>query len=408
MLSFWGRLRFLKSYLRLARDPRRTNEVFNLIQVGIDSGDENLFRPIVDHVMKDSGFRALFEKKYLPPIPKLAELRKFPSGTLGCEYARHLESNNLTIDFFPSLKMESPIHYIAQRARQTHDIWHLITQFDTSPEGEFALQAFTLAQIGTSASAALLSAGILHVIAYRPRELLAAIDLMVRGYEMGKESPNFLGIPWEDHWATPLAELKLIARTQLEDGKQKESRRIQINNQCGGEPYKVHKGHYVVSTDPQKLNGDMIHSVLTRSYWAEGVSREAVLRRIKSSHCFGLYDGDQQIGFARVISDFESFAYLCDVFIVESYRNQGLATWLMECILKDPSLQKLRRWFLATKDAQDLYAKFGFEPLPDPNRFMQLQNDHVYPETKSELATQDLPEAGSQARDKEIRSISRI
>ena len=139
-----------------------------------------------------------------------------------------------------------------------------------------------------------------------------------------------------------------------------------------------HRGNFLVSTDAARLDLDVIHGCLTQSYWAEGIPRETVERSIANSLCFGVYDGDQQVGFARVITDYETFAYLADVFIIESRRGRGLSKFLVECIVKHPELQGLRRWMLATRDAHDLYAKFGFQPLAKPDRFMELHNPEIY------------------------------
>jgi N-acetylglutamate synthase-like GNAT family acetyltransferase len=138
------------------------------------------------------------------------------------------------------------------------------------------------------------------------------------------------------------------------------------------------RGNFVVSTDSARLDLDVIHGFLTRSYWAEGIPRETVERSIAKSLCFGVYEGERQVGFARVITDYATFAYLADVFIVESHRARGLSKFLMECIVKHPELQGLRRWMLATRDAHDLYAKFGFQPIAKADRFMELHNPEVY------------------------------
>lgn len=134
----------------------------------------------------------------------------------------------------------------------------------------------------------------------------------------------------------------------------------------------------VVSTDPARLNLDVVHDFLTNCYWAKGISRELVRRSIEHSLCFGLYDGGAQVGFARVISDFATVAYLGDVFVLESHRGRGLSKWLMECIMQHPALQNLRRWILLTRDAHRLYSKFGFTSVKAPERYMELHQPHVY------------------------------
>jgi GNAT superfamily N-acetyltransferase len=142
------------------------------------------------------------------------------------------------------------------------------------------------------------------------------------------------------------------------------------------------KDDYFISTDKDTLDIPYIHRFLTTSYWAEGIPEAIVQSCIQGSLCFGLYHGKQQIGFARVISDQATFAYLADVFIDETYRGKELSKWLMEIILHYPGLQGLRRFLLATRDAHGLYAQFGFTPLPNPDRFMQLHFPDVYKKDK--------------------------
>lgn len=139
------------------------------------------------------------------------------------------------------------------------------------------------------------------------------------------------------------------------------------------------RGEFLISTDRAKLDLDLIHSFLTTCYWAKGIPREVVERSIGHSLNFGIYDGSsRQVGFARVISDFTTYAYLGDVFVLESHRGQGLGKWLMECIMRHPQLQNLRRWSLVTRDAHGLYEHSGFTPLQAPERYMELCRPDVY------------------------------
>jgi GNAT superfamily N-acetyltransferase len=138
------------------------------------------------------------------------------------------------------------------------------------------------------------------------------------------------------------------------------------------------KGEYSISTDKRILNIPFIHQFLSGSYWATGIPVETITRSIENSLCFGVYKEGTQIGFARVITDQATFAYLGDVFIDEAYRGQGLSKWLMEVILQHPGLQGLRRFILATRDAHTLYARFGFTALAQPDRMMQIHNPDVY------------------------------
>lgn len=134
-----------------------------------------------------------------------------------------------------------------------------------------------------------------------------------------------------------------------------------------------------ISTDPARLDVHLIHRFLSeQSYWARGVPLEVVQRAIANSVPFGVYLGDEQVGFARVVTDRATHAWLADVFILDAYRGRGYGKALVAAILAHPELQGFRRWLLATKDAHKLYAQFGFEPLPEPTRFMQRHRPEVY------------------------------
>jgi N-acetylglutamate synthase-like GNAT family acetyltransferase len=137
-------------------------------------------------------------------------------------------------------------------------------------------------------------------------------------------------------------------------------------------------GRFLISTDRAKLDLDVIHKFLARSYWAAGVPRATVVRSIENSLCFGVYDGANQVGFARIISDFATFAYIADVFVLEPYRDRGLGKELMASIMAHPDLQGLRRWSLATRDAHGLYAQYGFTALENSSRMMEIANPDVY------------------------------
>lgn len=133
----------------------------------------------------------------------------------------------------------------------------------------------------------------------------------------------------------------------------------------------THHENLSISTDPARLDLDAITDMLSRSYWAAGRTREVVARSVEHSLVFGIYDGEKQIGLARIVSDYTTFAWLCDVFIHEDYRGRGIGKWLMETILSHPELQGLRRFMLATRDAHGLYAQYGFKPLTRPDRWME-------------------------------------
>lgn len=157
------------------------------------------------------------------------------------------------------------------------------------------------------------------------------------------------------------------------------------------------KDDYGISTDKNKLDIDFIHGYLNRSYWAEGITKDIVSKSVNGSLCFGVFKidppspasvsrgqslrrrhADKQVGFARMVTDEATYAYLADVFIIEEHRGKGLSKWLMEIIFSYPGLKGLRRIMLATRDAHGLYSQFGFTPLNNPERWMQIHNPDVY------------------------------
>ncbi|HMU11272.1 MAG TPA: GNAT family N-acetyltransferase [Ferruginibacter sp.] len=146
----------------------------------------------------------------------------------------------------------------------------------------------------------------------------------------------------------------------------------------------VVKDDLLISTDKTKLDVTLIHHYLcTESYWAKNIPIALVEKSIAGSFCFGIYHHDAQVGFARVITDHATFAYLADVFVLENYRGKGLSKWLMETIMSHPDLQGLRRWLLATRDAHGLYAQYGFVPLDKPERIMGMKPFEEYPAINS-------------------------
>jgi N-acetylglutamate synthase-like GNAT family acetyltransferase len=133
----------------------------------------------------------------------------------------------------------------------------------------------------------------------------------------------------------------------------------------------THRDNFTISTDPARLDLDAIVDMLTRAYWAIGRPRERTERAVQNSLVFGVYQGDKQIGLARVVSDYSIFAYLCDVFIHEDYRAHGLGKWLIQTIMEHPDLKEMRRWVLVTTDAHGLYRQFGFTSIDEPDHWMQ-------------------------------------
>lgn len=148
------------------------------------------------------------------------------------------------------------------------------------------------------------------------------------------------------------------------------------------DPLRWEREGWVISTDPALLAVDRIHAFLTQSYWARGIPLALVEKSIQHSLCFGLYRVEgvvlRQMGFARVVSDHATFAYLGDVYVEAAWRGQGLSKWLMACIVAHPELQGLRRFCLGTRDAHGLYAQYGFEVIGQPQNWMEIRVPDPY------------------------------
>lgn len=135
---------------------------------------------------------------------------------------------------------------------------------------------------------------------------------------------------------------------------------------------------FSISSDKTKFDFEVIHEFLSGAYWARGIPKELIRKSVENSLSFGLFFQDKQIGLARVITDYTTFAYVADVFVLEAYRKLGLSKWLMKTILGHPDLQRLRRWLLATRDAHGLYSQFGFKPVKNPERFMEIHDPDFF------------------------------
>ena len=142
---------------------------------------------------------------------------------------------------------------------------------------------------------------------------------------------------------------------------------------------------YRVSTDPALLQPAVIHGFLRQCYWARDIPADLLVRAMENSLCFGLYQGERQIGLTRIITDSATFAYVSDVFVLAEFQGQGLGLWLMSCVLAHPDLQGLRRILLSTLDAHDLYRKLGFGELKYPERMLEIFHEEIYRDADNRL-----------------------
>lgn len=143
--------------------------------------------------------------------------------------------------------------------------------------------------------------------------------------------------------------------------------------------YEERREDFCISTDKDRLNIEVIHYFLANeSYWSKDIPLSVVHKAVSNSLCFGVFKGDEQVGFARVVSDYVTYAWLADVFILKEYRGLGLSKWMLEFIMSHPDLQVLRRWMLATRDAHKLYSRYGFKPVAHPERLMENHQPDVF------------------------------
>jgi len=144
-------------------------------------------------------------------------------------------------------------------------------------------------------------------------------------------------------------------------------------------PQEFTKGEFFLSNNKKRIDIDVVCGFLARSHWAANRKRNTVIRSIEHSLCYGIYHDQRQVAFARIVTDYCTYAYLCDIFVDEDYRGRGLSKWMMSCIMENPDLSELRRFTLATKDAHGLYEKFGFKSLSseEQRRFMSILKDDI-------------------------------
>lgn len=212
LLETLNTLRIGKAFLALVQDPKRTAEVFKIIDIVCSDTYAAGAQLVVDHAMSHPEFARLYQRDYQLAASDFATLGELPAGTLGRAYFEHMHSNNLRPDFYPLPAASSPIAFITQRTLESHDIWHALTGYGADVVGETALQSFTLAQIRSGVSAILVAAGMLHVMRYSPARIVEVMDAIIDGYAHGKRCPFLLGICWEDRWAEPLATLRSECR----------------------------------------------------------------------------------------------------------------------------------------------------------------------------------------------------
>jgi ubiquinone biosynthesis protein COQ4 len=205
----------IDAFLKVCQDPNRTQETLNIGKKFVEfPAPSELFGPLSEAVSKSEGLQRLFRDRYLPRLPKMDELAAFPEGSLGKELANHLTSNQINLEFagldtahyYDQIK--TPVEYLRMRALRLHDIQHVVAGLSTSLLDEYALAAFQYGQFASPYYSVVLASGLIHFTFYRPREVPQLMDVVSQYYEIGKRCELWLGVPWEEHWETPLVELR--------------------------------------------------------------------------------------------------------------------------------------------------------------------------------------------------------
>lgn len=201
------RLRLMRNFLSLVRDPLQTELIFEMTELG-----RQLKGPLSDVTMKkvssQEGFNDLYAQNYTFQMPTLSELLEYPAGTFGREFGEHMKANKLDIDFFPDPAGQGSERYFVERARKSHDLWHVLTGYGAGVVGEIGLQSFSLAQLRSPISAIILAGGILHTLLRNPSIYESLIDHMFEGYEMGRHAKPLIGLPIESYLHENLNELR--------------------------------------------------------------------------------------------------------------------------------------------------------------------------------------------------------
>jgi ubiquinone biosynthesis protein Coq4 len=208
MVHALNNLRIAYHFNRLIKNPARTEEIFKISEIARRGPNQKPVEAILAFARSQPELMGLYERQYDPELPTLEKLSTMPVGTLGHAYYVHLKANGLRPDFFPREDVRTLIGYYITRARQTHDIWHVLSGYDTSVVEELALQGFTLAQTRATISSALIAMGLLQAGREHPEKIIWVMEMIAEGFERGQKAQVMIGVPWEDRLGEPLERLR--------------------------------------------------------------------------------------------------------------------------------------------------------------------------------------------------------
>ena len=207
MRALLQKIRIVRAFIKLIQDPKKTDMVFKISDSGRARNNPSL-EDTIRHINSCEGFQEIFNANYNPTLPALEELAGYPEGTLGREFARHMQANGLAIDFYPTERRDGVVAYIVNRSRKMHDLWHVITGFGISVEDEVGLQAFTLMQLRSPLSGILVASGLLHSALLNPAVFHRMLSRITTGFEMGKACKALIGVRLEDKLHVPVQQLR--------------------------------------------------------------------------------------------------------------------------------------------------------------------------------------------------------
>jgi len=206
MKNIWNRIKLLRAFATLIKDPRQTDKIFEISDAGRKRRRESA-EIAMKAVLNDEGFLEVYRDGYNPEI-ELEKLRQLPQGTFGRAVAEFLDGNAFQPNTFPTTDSDTPLEYLVSRVRRVHDLWHVLSGYGTDVTGELALQGFTLAQLQSPFSGLLLAGGILHLVLYKPLELVGTFELIIEGYLRGKQARKLITVRMEENWNRSLADLR--------------------------------------------------------------------------------------------------------------------------------------------------------------------------------------------------------
>ncbi|MGE4133001.1 MAG: Coq4 family protein [Bdellovibrionales bacterium] len=208
MKTLWIRLRMIRGFLQMIRNPERTDIIFEGIELVSRMPDQKPIEKILAQLNTHEEYHSMVKSGYMPTKPRLAELKKMPEGSFGRALYDHLYQNRLDFDLFPTLKIEKPIHYVNQRMYLDHDLWHVLLGATTSIEDELAIQGFNVAQLRTPFGALIIAGGILHLLRKEPLRTVDAIAKVAAGYQRGLKARFLLGVRLHEMFALPLHQVR--------------------------------------------------------------------------------------------------------------------------------------------------------------------------------------------------------